>query len=96
MAKYFSRIIDDHWTIKNAAHEKIRFVARDMDRRIIDHTQIIAFGQEFKTRVDEINKRNRRCKDLPLKIKATISHNKIDYCFSVPGNFILYLFKAKD
>jgi len=94
MAKYFSRITADYWTIKNTAHKEIRAVAQDMDRRIIDHTQVIAFGQEFATRIDEINKQNRRCKDLPLE--AATSHNKIDYYFNVSGNFILYLFKAKD
>jgi len=94
MAKYFSRITADYWTIKNTAHKEIRAVAQGMDRRIIDHTQVIAFGQKFKTRIDEINKHNRRCKDLPLE--AAISHNKIDYYFSVPGNFILYLFLTKN
>lgn len=95
MKKYFSKITSDYWTPKNQAHKDAKAVASDMERRILDHSQINNFKKEFGERIDEVNKKNKRCKDLHFSIWNS-PINKGDIIFSISGLFTLYIFYSKN
>lgn len=94
MAQYFSRITANHWTAKNRLEKAAHDVAKDMDRRLIPGDRMNAFIEEFKAKIDSINKANARCKPLELNIhKDYMNRDDIRFYISMVFNFTLFLVK---
>lgn len=95
MKKYFSKITGDYWIPKNQAHKDAKAVASDMERRILKHDNIHAFKQEFIKRIDEVNKKNKRCNDLHFSIWNS-PINEGDIIFQISGVFTLCVYYSKN
>ena len=94
--KYFSsRITADHWTPKNNLEKAAHKLAKEMDRRILHHSEVEAFKKEFNDKVKALNEEYKRCKPLRLTIERSYyGGGDIDiYC---DGVFHMSLFLAKD
>lgn len=95
MKTYFSRIVADHWTVKNELQKKAHNLAHEMERRIVPADKVLDFKAEFLDKVARLNAAHPRCKPLHLSIENGYD-NKKDFDFWMDGVFQLELILAKE
>jgi hypothetical protein len=95
MKTYFSRITADHWTAKNKLEEAAHNLAHEMDRRLIQENELPDYKQEFKDKIDDLNKTFSRCK--PLQFSIEKGHfNSNEYAVYCDGVFNMGIYLAKN
>ena len=94
--KYFTKITQDHWVLKNKAHEEIHAFARENDRKILDKTEVRDYIEGFKEEMRRINHAYPRCKEIYLDTHKGHNINKEDWQIYVSGNFRITIFQANN
>lgn len=67
--KYFAKITQDYWTLKNKVNEQARKAAKEIDSTLLNsaHDRSV-YLLELKKKIDQVNDANPRCKPLFLEI----------------------------
>lgn len=95
MKQFFSRITSDHWVAKNNLEKAAHKLAKEMDRRILQHSEVDAFKKEFNDKVKALNEEYKRCKPLRFSIEKSYADNG-DIAIWCYGVFNMSLFLAKE
>lgn len=95
MKTFFSRITADHWCPKNNLDKAAHKLAKEMDRRILQESEVTSFKKEFQEKIDALNAEYKRCKPLRFSMHACYSENG-DISIWCDGVFHMSLFLVKN
>lgn len=98
--RYFAKITQDHWTLKNKVNTEARMVAKQMDRKLLmnPHERSV-YLLNLQKMIDGVNRSNPRCKPVELNIHGEhLGEIMADRdCFAyIPGNFHITIFYVHD
>lgn len=97
--KYFAKITQDYWVLKNRANEQARKVAQEMDSTLLNsaHDRSV-YLLELNKGINQVNDANPRCKPLVLEIHGERLDNLTEkgtaYAY-INGNFHITIYPVK-
>lgn len=97
--KYFAKITQDHWSLKNQVNKDAREIAIQMDGTLLnDETAVGKYLADLAEGIQQVNLSNRRCKPLRLEMHGErigiIVPRKQIYAY-ISGNFHMTIFPIK-
>lgn len=97
--RYFAKITQDHWTLKNKVNKEARQVAMEIDNSLLNDDKALGeFLAIMSEKIHLVNENNPRCKALTLEIHGEhigpVKPNKEVYLY-VSGNFHMTIFPIK-
>ncbi len=92
--KYFAKI-RDIYVEKNSAHKEIQQFALEQDATLLNSDEEKDnFIEKFRYEIKQANIRNKRCKNIEIKIWEVFAEE--DISLSVEGNFSMLIYKVKN
>lgn len=97
--KYFAKITQDFWTLKNKVNKDAREIAKQLDGTLLnDETAVGKYLADLAEGIQQVNLSNRRCKPLQLQMHGPhiggIKPGKEIYAY-ISSNFHITIYPVK-
>ncbi|MCA1759069.1 MAG: hypothetical protein LC658_04795 [Bacteroidales bacterium] len=93
MKQYF--IDGTFYTAKNSAHDRAQKIARYYNHCLIDEKRLEDLIDTFSRKVDEINRTNKRCKNIKLVHRKFEISGQESQHLAIDGNFYFSIQEVK-